>query len=433
MKIHTKHNSGHNTSHSIKTEFVRLGRRIPAVLYSPADTIEPSGIAILVMHSDEDYLTCPTGPELAKRGHQVLCANVIGKEGIIFSQNEKLRCVHAAVSWLKEKAEVQKVILMGHSGGATLLTAYQAIAEEGPEIFQGEEMLFPYPNSERLLPADGIMLLDANWGNAVMQLFSLDPALRSEENGREIDPALDLFSPANGFKKQGSTYSSEFIRKFQKGQSERNMRILANALERNRLIDEGRGNYRDDEPLVIPGAAQSFFNNKLYAQDIRLMSHTRNAHPLIHSDGSVTEEIVYSVRKPENDRSFTDDYTEGARYLTVKTYLSSYAIRTEEDFGYDESRVWGIDWKTSYASPVGNISHVHVPTLVMGMTGGWEYLASETIYEMSAAADKFIAFVEGASHKFEPARHYESYPGQYGDTMKLLHDYVNGWLRAGRF
>ena len=72
-------------------------------------------------------------------------------------------------------------------------------------------------------------------------------------------------------------------------------------------------------------------------------------------------------------------------------------------------------------------------TLVMGMTGGWEFLASETIYRMAAAEDKTIAFVGGATHKFTPARHCEEYPEQFGDTMKTLHDYVDGWLSSGRF
>ena len=417
----------------VKVSFVRLGRRIPGVLYEPEEKSGLSRIAVLVMHSDEDYLTCPTGPELAKRGFTVLCANVTGKEGIIFSQNEKLRCVHAAVAWLKAREGTDKVVLMGHSGGATLMSAYQALAENGPSIFQGPEMICPYPYSEQLEPADGLMLLDANWGNSVMQLLSLDPARLSEDNGKDIDPALNLFNPANGFNRAGSTYSGAFIEAFQKAQGERNNRILDHALERSRVIDAGEGQYADDEPLIIPGAAQSFFNNKLYAQDIRLMSHTKNPRPLIHRDGSITEEIVRSVRKPENDISFTESFLEGARYLTVKTYLSSYAIRTEKDFGYNECELWGVDWKTSYTAPPGNVTHVRVPTLVMGMTGGWEYLASETIYEMSAASDKEIAFVEGASHKFEPARHYEAFPGQFGDTMKLLHDYVASWLESGRF
>ena len=72
-------------------------------------------------------------------------------------------------------------------------------------------------------------------------------------------------------------------------------------------------------------------------------------------------------------------------------------------------------------------------TLVMGMTGGWEFLADETIYKMSASADKHIAFVEGTSHRFTPAGEYETYPGQFGNTMKLLHDYAADWLTDGRF
>lgn len=418
----------------VKETFVRLGRRIPGVLYEPDGGSEKSRISVLVMHSDEDYLTCPTGPELAKRGYRVLCANVLNKEGILFTQNEKLRCVKAAVAWLKEYPGVEKVILMGHSGGATLMTAYQCLAENGPEVFQSPEKLYPYSNSEEMIPADGVMLLDANWGNAVMQLFSLDPAITDESTSRNLDPELDLFRRENGFRKEGSTYSQEFIERFQKGQSRRNNALLDAALERLKLINNGEGNYSDDEPFIIPGSAQSFFNNKLYAQDIRLMSHTQKPRQLIHKDGSITTEIVYSVRKPENPESFTHSFWEGARFLSVKNYLSSYAIRTEENFGYDEDHVWGIDWSSSYAAPPGNVTGIKAPTLVMGMTGGWEYLASETIYEMSASEDKTIAFVEGASHKFTPARHYEAYPGQFGDTMKLLHDYVDGWLCGeGRF
>lgn len=417
----------------IKTTFIRLGRRIPAVMYEPDEIGEKGRISILVMHSDEDYLTCPTGEELAKRGYRVLCANVISKEGIIFSQNEKMHSVKEAVSLLKQYPEVEKVILMGHSGGATLMSAYQALAENGAQVFRGDNMIYPYPDSEEMIPADGMMLLDANWGNAVMQLFSLDPALKSEHNGMELDPALNLFEPRNGFCRDGAVYSAEFIKRFQTAQGERNNRILEHAQERLRYIQNGEGDFADDEPLIIPGAAQSFFNNKLYAQDIRLMSHTQRKHALIHKDGSVTNEIVWSVRKPENPVSFTKSFWEGARILSVKTYLSSYAVRTLEGYGYDETHVWGIDWHSTYAAPPGNVTHIKAPTLVMGMTGGWEFLAAETIYDMSASQDKQIAFVEGASHNFKTARHYEAYPGQFGDTMELLHDYVDKWLSGGRF
>lgn len=418
----------------IKTTFVYLAKRVPGVLYKPKAGSPKQGISVLVMHSDEDYLTFPTGAELAERGYTVLCANPANKEGIIFSQVEKMQCVKAAVLYLRSLPDVEKVVLMGHSGGGTLMTAYQNIAENGAEVFQGQEKIVPYPDNSELPPADGLMLLDSNWGNAAMQLFSLDPAVESENSGRLINEELNLFNPQNGFQPDRAHYDREFIDQFQRAQSARNSCILDYALNRLLLLQNGQGNYCDDEPLIIPGAAQGFFNNKLYAQDIRLMSHTREPHLLLHGDGTATKEIVYSVRRPENPRSYTDSFWEGARFLSVKTYLTSYAVRTEKEFGYDEDHVWGIEWDSTYNCTPGNVVGIRVPLLVMGMTGGWEYLASETIYQMATSKDKTIAFVEGATHRFTPAKDCEAYEGQFGDTMKTLHDFADAWLSApGRF
>ena len=417
---------------AITTTFVQLGKRVPGLLYEPADESGKKHVAVLVMHSDEDYLTWPTGPEMAVRGYTALCANVMNKEGIIFSQIEKMKCVKAAVSYLRSLPQIEKIVLMGHSGGGTLMSAYQAVAENGPEIFRGPEIIYPYPDNEALPKADGIMLLDSNFGNAAMQLFSLDPAVEDENSGKMINESLDLFSPENGFDPEGSSYSKEFIERFQSAQSVRNNGILDFALHRLLMLEQGTGRYDDDEPLVIPGSAQGFFNNKLYAQDVRLMAHTRNPHTLLHPDGSRTEEIVRSIRGPENPESFTPSFWEGARFLSVRTYLSSYAVRTAKEFGFDENHVWGIEWDSTYSCPVGNMQYVRVPTLVMGMTAGWEFLASEEIFEHAAAEDKTIAFVEGATHKFTPAKHMEKQPGEFGDTMKTLHDYLDEWL-SGRF
>lgn len=418
---------------NIKKTFVRLGKRMSSLLYEPITPDKNTSIAILVMHSDEDYLTFPTGNELSKRGYTVLCANVMNKEGILYSQNEKMSCVYEAILFLKNLPNIKKVILFGHSGGATLMTAYQAVAEKGPEIFQGENYIFPYDGPDQLIPADGLLLIDSNWGNAIMQLLSLDPAIKNVQNGLDLDPEWNLFNPKNGFLPTGSSFSNDFIRKYQRAQSQLNHQLLSKALERLKIIESGDGNFLDDEPFIIAGAAQSFFNNKLFAQDIRLMSHTVGCYDLIHKDGSLTNEVIYSVRRPENPTSMTPSFWRGARMLTVKNYLSSYAVRTEESFGYDESQIWGIDWQSTYNSPVGNVTHIDVPTLVMGMTGGWEYLASEQIYKMSASQDKTVAFVEGASHKLTPAKAYEDYPGQFGDTLKLVHDYIDSWLGSGRF
>jgi len=420
---------------SVECKFVQIKPRVPGVLYLPPEADARNRIGILVMHSDENYLSFPTGKELAERGYTVLCADVQVKEGIFFSQIEKMDDVGAALEVLRSLPGIEKTVLMGHSGGGTLMTAYQSLAENGPEVFRTEQMLYPYPEIQKeYLPADGLMLFDSNWGNAVMQLFSLDPAVSEDENGMKIDPELDLFNPENGFSPEGSRYCDAFIRRFQEEQGKRNVRLIRKAEERLQKIRSGCGNFEDDEPFVIAGAAQGFRNNKLFAQDIRLMSHTKKPHTLLHPDGSRTFEIVKSVRHAENPESLTANLREGARIMTVRNFLSSYAIRTSDDYGFGEDEVSGIDWASCYASPVGNVEKIRVPFLAVGMTGGWEYLASETIYDHSGSGDKTIAFVEGATHKFTPAVQCESYPGEFGDTMKTLHDFADSWLsEPGRF
>jgi len=79
--------------YNVTQTFVRLSNRVPGVLYRPEAETDRSRIAVLVMHSDEDYLDCPTGKELASRGFVVLCANVMVKEGLFFDQSDKMRAV----------------------------------------------------------------------------------------------------------------------------------------------------------------------------------------------------------------------------------------------------------------------------------------------------------------------------------------------------
>ncbi|MCD7745976.1 MAG: hypothetical protein LUI13_11980 [Lachnospiraceae bacterium] len=199
---------------SVKTSFVNLAQRTPGALYEPAEKNERQRIAVLIMHSDEDYLSFPGGTELAGRGYTVLCANVRSKGGIIYSLAEKILCVKAAVEFLRCLSYVEKIVLLGHSGGGNLMSAYQAIAENGSSIFQTEDMIVPYPGKEKLPPADGVLFLNTHWGNSVMQLLSLDPAVEDENSGIIINEDLNMFNPANGFRKEGSAYSKEFIEKF---------------------------------------------------------------------------------------------------------------------------------------------------------------------------------------------------------------------------
>jgi hypothetical protein len=421
----------------IKSTFTNLERKgtfhgVQSMLYEPVEPTEKCQIAVILMHSDIGFMAPPGSIDLAKRGYRALAASVSDRDNPL---DQKLLDVKAAIEFLRQVPGVRKVLILGHSGGATLMSAYQNAAENGVQAFQGPEKLIKCSDLGELPPSDGVMLLDSNYGNGAMTLFSLDPAVTSEDNGKILDPELDLFNPTNGYSPDGATYSEEFIRKYQKAQGDRNNRLINAALERLHAIESGKGRYADDEPFLVPGAAQNSFNNKLFPQDTRLFSHTQKAWALLHADGSVTTQIIRCVRKAKNDNCFTNSYRAGAIKSSVRTYLNSSAVRTTECFGYNEDSIQGIDWLSSYNCTPGNMIGVSAPLLVMGMTGGYEFLAAEIIYDdTKKITDKTIAFVEGATHGFSTAKDCEEYPGQFGDTMKTLFDYVDKWLcHKGRF
>ena len=142
-------------------EYVKLGHQSAAV-YQPTTKTTKTGIGVVVMHSDEDYMGFLPNSELAKRGYTVIAT--APKAGKLIS--EKLLNIKACVEYLRQQPNIKKVILLGHSGGATVMTAYQLVAEKGKAAFDGKlyndwsEMLANLPK------ADGVMLLDANFGNS---------------------------------------------------------------------------------------------------------------------------------------------------------------------------------------------------------------------------------------------------------------------------
>lgn len=423
----------------ITTRFVRLAPGAPAVLYEPATPGNKASVAVVSMHSSADYLTHSSCTQLARRGYRVLCANnSTGKAGVSDDGafDRVLLELKAAVLALRAVPGVRRIVLMGHSGGGSIMSAYQMIAEGGLAACQGAEKITRCPDSLAGLPAaDGLVLSDSNWGLAVMSLFSVDPAVTDERSGMKLDHRLDMFDPRNGFVAGGSRFSPQFTARFLSRQGARARAILARAQERLRLIEAGKGLYADDEPFDVPGASLLGWNNKLFTQDTRLISRSLRPWPLVHADGSVTIEPIHSVRTAASSQSETRSYLRGALKTTVRNYLTAYAIRTTPDFSYGEtSRITGVDWRSNYANAPGNVQSIAAPLLTLGMTGGWEGLAAETIHDLAVSRDKSIFFIEGATHVFTTCKACERVPGQFGDTEKTTYDTIDRWLAApGRF
>ena len=406
--------------------YVSLGHQ-SATVYQPTEKSAKTGIGVVVMHSDEDYMGFLPNPELSKRGYTVIAT--VPTHGKVIS--EKLLNIKACVEYLRHQPDIRKVILLGHSGGATVMTAYQLVAEKGKAAFEGKLYNDWNERLANLPKADGLMLLDANFGNSLMTLLSLDANISKQDEGMNATNRFNLKAPANGYVAGGnSVYKDSFVRSYNQAQRNRLLALMDMANNRLAKIEAGEGKFADDEPFVVAGAAQMRFYNKLFPQDLSLLSHTKKAWPVIKADGSIRKEVVKSVRAPFGMIGSSERMTASLN-TTVRGFLSTCAIRTDEDFRVNADGLQGVHWNSNINSPIGNIEGISVPSLFMGMTGSYEYLAAEEIYNHSAASDKTIAFVEGAGHNFTPDKDAEKYnKTSYGDTVKKLFDYVDGWLNA---
>ncbi|KAJ9308705.1 hypothetical protein DTO217A2_1947 [Paecilomyces variotii] len=396
--------------------------------------------AVFVMHSESDYIDFSVCTQLAERGYTVFCADDgcskwTGASDVAFEQ--MMLSVATGVDYLRNLTEISKVVLWGHSGGGAMMSAYQNIAENGLVACNGTEKIYPCTSALADLPAaDGVMLIDANYGLSTMVLVSLGAEIINERSGLHVDYNLSVYNPANGFNASGAShYTPEFTKAFQFAVARRMQRLIAYAEGRLAAINAGNATFSDDEDMQIVDAAYGVQNNKFFAQDPRFLSRTVYPWPLLHKNGSTTREIVHSVRVPTNfGPTEAGSYLNGAIKTSVKRFLNGYAIRVTDDFSYNETSFTGIQWNSSHMVPIQAVPGIKVPLLTMGMTGHWEYLNAEKIYLNSGSNDTTICFVEGAQHTIDTCTECETYPGEYGDTTKTAYDYMANWLgKEGRF
>jgi hypothetical protein len=410
----------------IKTTPVDLGGNVTGILYGPSSPGAKSGIAVFVMHLGADYSRFPACTELSNRGYTVLCArHSVGSTANDDGIDRKILDASRGVGYLRKSPGIRKVVLFGHSGGGMLMSTYQNVAENGLKACQGPEKIFKCSDSlAGLPPADGVMLVDAHYGDGVVNmLFGMSP---SGAGGGEVSPDLDPYNPGNGYDASGSKYSEDFLRRYQTQVGKKMNQLILEAGAKVAASEADKRASRENELFAVPGAAGA----RLWSLDLRLLSHTHSPWPLLHRDGSTTTQVVYSVRPAGGQPSPQSPPRggPGTQSFTAREFLNTYAIRVSDDFAYGEDFVRGIDWSSNYGCAPGNVKGIKVPILTMGMTGSYEYIAAELIYQNAKSADKTIAFVEGASHGFTTCTRCERTPGQYGDTQKTFYDYLDKWL-----
>lgn len=177
------------TNYTLPATLLDLGNGIVGGLYRPANPGPRAGIAVFIMHAEQDYLNFVGCEELWKRGYTVLCANNnAGKSGEMtdLAFEGMLSNAGQGISYLRNQTYIDQIVTLGHSGGGAMLTAYQNIAENGAKACQGPEKLYPCSNKLANLPAtDGFISVDTNYGLSTMTMLSVR---QPSHHGREQWP-----------------------------------------------------------------------------------------------------------------------------------------------------------------------------------------------------------------------------------------------------
>jgi pimeloyl-ACP methyl ester carboxylesterase len=416
-------------SERFHTQYVRLGsNNAEGLLYEPVNPSPKARIAVVYSFPDNNNFTSPPGRELASRGYRVLMVNYHGADE---GPEVYAPSISHGIEYVRSLPGVERVVIIGHSGGGHLMSFYENVAEHGAAACQGPKLVYPCKGDrlKGLAKPDGIVLLDPALG-AFHRMSSMDPAVN--EKDRKRNAAVDMYLPANGYDVDAkrATYSAEFAKRFYAAQAARNDRLVQHALERLHAIEKGTAQYSDDEPFVVPGMSSHPAGARLYQPDLTLVAHTRKPHVLLKADGTSPEMVIPSIRPPTGMQAAEqlNSLSVMSENVTVRRFLANDAIRTKPGYAFTADDIVGVEWESSMNSTPGAAEGITVPALVMVMSCHYLVVPGEIIFDHLAAKDKTLVAVEGALHEFNACK------PEYGDTVKRTFDFVDTWIvKTGRF
>jgi hypothetical protein len=187
------------------------------IYYSPSNN--RAKVAIIATHYNLDFSEHYLAPLMAERGIGFLGWNTRfrGAEAL-FLVDHAVAEIGAGVQWLKSVAGVETVVLVGNSGGGSLMAAYQGHAEHGSlKPLEGGHLC---RGLDDLVPGDLYISLAAHPGRADLLAFMMDPSVTDEFDPLSCDPTLDMYNPENG-----PPYSEEFQARYRAAQLARSTRI----------------------------------------------------------------------------------------------------------------------------------------------------------------------------------------------------------------
>ncbi len=339
-------------------------------VYHVAEGPQPR-IAFIATHYNVDLSEHYLGALLAERGFGFLGWNTRfrGNEAF-FLLEHALIDIGVGVRWLREQAGVEHVVLLGNSGGGSLMAAYQSQASD-PHIRPSHGL--PLPDAVNALPAgDGYVSLNAHLGRPEVLTAWMDPSVTDENDPLSVNPALDMYDPANG-----PPYAPDFLARYRAAQEARNHRITDWVHEE--LLRLQRHDARD----------RAFLLFRTWA-DPRLLDGALDPsqRPLGVCYAGDPKRANYSPR----GIGLTN---------TLRTWLSMWSLRDSQCRG----------------SP--HLERIRQPALVIQSLADTGVFPSDarTIHAALGSADKTLEFIEGDHYLTEPE-----------DARSSVTDLIVAWL-----
>jgi fermentation-respiration switch protein FrsA (DUF1100 family) len=332
------------------------GHPCQGIYHRPPGVAAPT-TAFIASHYNVDFSEHYLGTFLAERGYGFLGWNTRFRgDEAHFLLDHALAEIGVGVQWLRERAGAERVILLGNSGGGSLMAAYQSQATE-PNITPAPGMR-PIPAIEELPTANLFIALAAHSGRPEVLTNWLDPSVIDETDPLSADPALDPFNRSNG-----PPYSEEFQRTYRDAQRARNQRITDWALVQLAALEGTR-------------ARDRLFNLYRTWADLRMID------PAIEPSDRRPNWCYLGEPVKANYGVF------GIGSLsTLRSWLSMWSLRTSQ----------------TAAAP--HLRRITVPSLVVHATADTGVFESDAraIFDAIGARDKRIEFIRTDHYLLEPA------------------------------
>ncbi|HWD80185.1 MAG TPA: alpha/beta hydrolase [Kribbella sp.] len=207
------------------------GATVTGVLRVPAG----ARTVVTLMHPRQDVTHHASVPYLLQDGYAVWTQGSRSPNNDLNLLHEQAIVDFAAGQVRLRELGFERVVCLGHSGGATLTAFYCQQAGLSPgERLTATPAGRPVPLGETEMPLpDGCVFMAPHPGQGALLLRVIDPSVVDESDPLSVDPSLDPFAPANGFvaAPEPTTYDPGFVAAYREAQAARVARIDQRARE----------------------------------------------------------------------------------------------------------------------------------------------------------------------------------------------------------